>query len=146
MNQPRVEGLREIREDGRVIEPGMSVDEMIARGWQPSKVPRLEWTCGERTVVMTDERGFLCRVLPDKSGVAIIVGGSARILNADGSLRLDIPQQLSGNGRTYSGHFAWFERPHTDSAIALVLKTDSGDYRFDIHAQTGAVLSCSWTK
>jgi hypothetical protein len=152
-----IEHFVKIRRDGKRIEESMDVQAMLAMGWTPDKVVRIEWETDGTKFALDAEQGLLAKVAPDRSAIAVIAetfpDGTANsklsIINADGSVRYIISNTHTINGEVMTGNFAWFEPPNQDSdhCIGIIFQAESAagpeQYQFDLNTETGEVVEAT---
>jgi len=152
----RISNFVELRADGKSIPAGTSVQDMLDRGWTPSKVIALKWRLGEREIEFAPPHGVLAIVVPGEEFVAVMVRRDEAdeirrltVLNADGSVHGELNNQLLVGSKSVEGRFAWFEPAMTPGAdiFGAVFQTRSGDdLRCDIDASSLRVLNIARTR
>jgi len=111
-----VKNLRVVRLDGRVIEAPVTFEKLKTRGLAPERTIAAEWECNGHTVARRAPKGMRARVAEGGELVVVIedetdsgVKGALCVINADGTLRLVVPNEQVINGRVAHGEFCWFE-------------------------------------
>lgn len=143
--------LQEIRADGKVIDETMDFDRMSTLGWAPCRVTKLRWQNDGRQVEVRREAGVVVqrlhsgRFLPALVTMAIDSPASRLcVLNADGSLRLDVPDVQLLAGHAERGAFGWFEKPPAESGnvfrVVFEVARNQAQFAIDIDAESGRVL------
>lgn len=149
-----VEDFVKIRRDGKRIGASMDAQAILALGWRPDKVVRLEWAVDSHKCARDFEYGVLAKVAPDATAIALIEevvesgspGSSFSIINADGTNRYEISNTHRVNGEVLTGNFAWFEAPRQDPehCIGIIFQAESASgpeqYQFDLDVRTGEVI------
>lgn len=151
-----VENFREIRRDGLVIEEGTSLERFFELGLSSEKISKIEWTCGGKNFSILDSRGLTCVVLPDRSGIALILRTAQSqdevlgVVNADGTSRFCLGNIHEVNGKRVTGRYRWFETSRTKKATVFgvvfgyTIKsqkfTMNPDVHFDVDAMTGEIV------
>lgn len=140
--------FQEIRIDGKVIPEGMTVEDMAKRQWPIAKVQTVCWSDGKHTTSLSHEGGLLAKVLPDRSGVIVILfsdgESEARIYNADGSERFTLPRPAR-EVNNLQGRFSWLEASEIDPLhnVGIVYYVvDNGDMLYlDVDVSRGLYAS-----
>jgi hypothetical protein len=152
-----ISNFRELRRDGKVIPEGMTAVQMIAAGWEPDKVLRLQWDWNGHPIELVSPYGFLSRIVRSHEYLAVLedtdaTGDYARlsVYLPDGTIResfpniLEFPGTAQSPARTEPGEYVWFETPKStlSTTFGAVFKVyrNNATYRADIDAATGAVL------
>lgn len=146
-----ISNFLQIRTDGKIVPAGMTVHEMLSRGWVPSKVVSLRWSSSEADVEFPALHGVHGIPVPGGNYVAAILdeddsGINSRlvVLSPDGSVHGRLQNKLVESGLNTGGRFIWFEpamNPGVDR-FGVVFQTDTaGQYRCDIDARGLALLS-----
>lgn len=155
-----IEHFLKIRRDGKRIEEHMDVQAMLAMGWSPDKVVRIEWESNGAKFALDFEHGMLAKVAPDGSAIAVLaesVNGDVAhsklaIINADGTIRHKISNTHTIDGEVMTGHFAWFEpaQHDPDHCIGIIFQAESAvgpeQYQFDLNVTTGEVVEARVTR
>ncbi|QHB70637.1 hypothetical protein [Stenotrophomonas sp. 364] len=140
-----------LREDGKIIDEGITVDRMSALGWKPSLVVEARWKWGGESLSLANPLGLLAIVVPDRERLAILLNTDESRLIAtlhvvDGSTQslTKIPDRLAINDKLEEGTFSWLEYfPHDSKSVFSCMytkKRDQAIYRVDIDAISGSVL------
>lgn len=148
MNQ--IADFVQVRADGKLVPSTLTIKEMLARGWQPSKVVALKWNGGGREVEVQAPSGIHGIVVPGANFVAALYGGDEInprgrliILSSDGSMHGEIDNFVSISGKGFCGTFGWFEpamAPHVDM-FGVVFQTDEQvALRCDVDASTSSFV------
>ena len=146
-----IENFVKIRRDGKRIEEHMDVQSLLALGWGPDKVIRIEWEADGKKCAFDAEQGMLAKVGPDGSAILLlaeavdagVASSKLSILNADGSVRHRISNTHTINGETMTGNFAWFEPARNDPehCVGVIFQAESEagpeQYQFDLNVTTG---------
>ena len=129
---------------------GMTVTEMVALGWSPSKVVALRWEADGAPVEAAVPHGIHGMVVPGAAFVAAILDedgtgtdNQLRVLSPDGAVRGTLPNRLTVSGTDVVGHYAWFEpamEPGTDRFGVVFQAQDGGSYRCDVDANGPRLL------
>jgi hypothetical protein len=135
----------QVRSDGKQVPAGMKVEEMLARGWLPSRVIALKWTYQGRPIEFAAPNGVHGVVVPGGDFVAAIVdegdtndSGCLLVLSANGSVHGRVANEVSVSGKTVHGRFCWFEPPLAPKADVLGTVFQGGStnmYRCDVDAR-----------
>lgn len=141
----------QVRADGKLVPSTLTVRDMLALGWEPSKMVALRWNHGNREVEIEASDGVHGIVVPGANFVAALVGGdetnaSGRlvIISPDGSTHGEIGSPASISGRDVRGAFGWFEPAMTPrmNTFGAVFQTDEqAAFRCDIDATEPALIS-----
>ncbi len=146
--------LEKVRFDGQVLKEGMSVRDLDNPTGQPVRVRTVQWKQDGTTHSYTAPLGLLAFMTKDRQYVAILealdeswLPSKLLILNADGSLRMEVQSDLLIDGRLAHFHFmAVYSSPRPGgSVIRIAAKPDSG-YRFatdrgiDLDVESGEIL------
>jgi hypothetical protein len=147
----QVSKFEQVRADGNVIPAEMTVTEMLARGWGPSKVVALRWLHDGKAVECAAPNGVHGIAVPGGNFVAAIVdedtsGADTQlvVLSPDGSKRGALDNSLRVAGGGVDGRYAWFEpamSPGTNKFGAVFQAGSAGEFRCDIDAGDMRVLS-----
>lgn len=142
---PQVLNFEQLRADGNVIPAAMTVTEMLALGWGPSKVVALRWSHEGRAVEYAAPNGAYGIAVPGGQFVAAILdedpsGTASRlvIFSADGTECGALENSLSLNGIRTAGRYVWFEAAMTPGAdtFGVVFQTATeGEFRCDVEAR-----------
>jgi hypothetical protein len=146
----QISNFIQVRADGKVVPAGMTVKEMLAKGWLPAKVVALRWSCREAPIQFMAPHGAHGILVPGGDFVAAIVDEDENginslltILSADGFIYGQLQNRLVVSGSNVDGHFVWFEpamAPGQDR-FGAVFQTDiAGLYRCDIDARELSIL------
>lgn len=140
----------QVRADGRPVPSTMTVRDMLALGWEPSKVVALRWNHDNREVEFEGADGVHGIVVPGANFVAALVGGdeataSGRliIISPDGSIHGEIGSPTSISGRDVRGAFGWFEpamTPRTNTFGTVFQTDEQAAFRCDIDANEPALI------
>lgn len=155
-----IEHFVKIRRDGKRIEGHMDVQAMLALGWSPDKVVRIEWEADGAKYALDAAHGMLAKVAPDGTAIALLAesvdagvpSSKLSIINADGTIRHSISNTHTIDGETMTGNFAWFEPPlrDTDQCIGVIYQAESKagpeQYQFDLNVTTGEVVEARVTR
>ena len=147
---PSISNFVTHRRDGYDIPEGMTLAEMLRRGWPPDRVVRVSWTSDGAAISLSDDDGLLARVVPGRRFVAVI--GRPRpaatqlglwVIDAAGRrhARVDDTQEILG--ARAKGEFLWFETPvvAAEDRFGVVFQHPDGrQFRLDVDAATGDVL------
>lgn len=140
-----------LREDGKIIDEGITVDRMSALGWKPSLVVEARWKWGEESLSLANPLGLLAIVVPDRERLAILLNtdesrliATLHVVHGSTQSLTQIPDRLAINDKLEEGTFSWFEYfPHDAKSVFSCMytkKRDQAIYRVDIDAISGAVL------
>jgi hypothetical protein len=149
--------MQYIRRDGKIIPEGMTGVQMIAAGWEPEKVLRLQWDCDGERIELTSPYGFLSRIVRSREYLAVLEDTDATgyyaalsVYLPDGTLQQTLPNAVEFPAtaqlpaRSEPGEYVWFLTPKSPlpTAFAAVFKVhrNGATYQVDIDAATGAVL------
>jgi hypothetical protein len=140
-----------LREDGKTIPEGMSSEDIWSKLGGVSRTVGVQWEHAGETHELMNPNGLWVWVLPNRDGIAINDADDSsgkytklRVLNANGTLRFEVPtvQMIKGNLR--AGTFAWYEQPRTlrENAFGVmyVALEDGTMYQLDIDGMTGQVI------
>jgi hypothetical protein len=156
-----VENLRIVRRDGRLIDSPVTVEKLMSLGLKAEKTVAVEWEYKGQTVVRRAPKGMLARLAEGGDLLAVIedetdcgVKGALSVFNADGSLRLVVPNEQVINGRVVvHGEFCWFEPPRSKSVgrFGVIYRITGpshhgGDYQLDIDGLNGSTLGVYETR
>ena len=151
-----IEYFIRIRRDGKRIEEHMDAEAMLALGWSPDKIVRIEWEADGASHARDFVHGVLAEVALDKSAIVLLEegvdGSDLSVINPDGSTRYEIANTHRVDGEVLTGNFAWFEPAHNGSehAIGLIFQAQSAagpeQYQFDLDLATGEVLEARITR
>jgi hypothetical protein len=139
------------RRDGHAIPEGMSLADMLRRGWPADRVVRVGWQSDGGAVRLADDDGLLARVVPGRRFVAVI--GRPRPLATQSGLwvveaggkqatRVDDTQAILGV--RVQGDFLWLEVPVVaaeDRFGVIFQHPDGRQFRLDVDAATGGVVN-----
>jgi hypothetical protein len=145
-----IRNFKKIRRDGQVIDEQMTPAQVFALG-TPQKVMTVQWEYGGRAVARQSQYGLLSRVLSGRELVVILESldasdtrNSLLVLNADGSLRVSVPNDQPINGTKERGEFRWLEAPRKNEAnrFGAVFEPAGRNamFQLDIDGATGQVL------
>jgi hypothetical protein len=145
-----IRNFKKIRWDGQVIDEQMTPEQVFALG-TPQKVITVQWEYGGRPVARQSQYGLLSKVLSGRELVVILEGldasdtrNSLFVLNADGSLRVSVPNDQTINGTTERGEFRWLEAPRKNEAnrFGAVFEPAGRNtmFQLDIDGATGKVV------
>jgi hypothetical protein len=145
-----IRNFQKVRRDGQVIDEQMTVAQIVALG-APQKVTTVQWEYGGHPVVRRSHHGMLSKVLSGGDFVAILEGpddsdsrSALFVLNADGSLRLNVPNEQTINGKKEHGEFRWFEsaRKSDVNRFGVVFEPAGRNamFQLDIDGTTGRVV------
>ena len=150
-----ISNFEQIREDGRILQEGMTLQDLQRLGWNIEKIRKLQWLSDGRRVFVGAEYGFLGKVTPSRQYVMAMdfmdpTGHRSQLksFKADGSLACSIPNDPLVQGEKREGEYQWFEpaRVNAPDAIGVVFRfTKDGasyqsDYQLDIDAASGDIL------
>ncbi|MFB9240273.1 hypothetical protein IV454_23840 [Massilia antarctica] len=151
-----IQNFREIRRDGKVIEAGVDMQAILALGWSPDKIVRLEWEADGRTIHRDCPHGVLAKVLPDRMSIALMehtpvdtgMRKKLSVIDADGTTRYVIADTHVINGRALMGVFAWFEpaRVEPERCFGVIFQTvpdadgTQEQYQFDLDIASGEIV------
>lgn len=141
-----------VREDGKVIVEGMTVNQMLALGWEPCRVVDARWRWQGQPLNVANRFGLLAIVVPDRQWLAVLwnkdeaaVEATLYVISGDGQQQVQIPDELLINGQLEPGIYSWFEGfPHDSPSVFTCMfsrRRDQAMYRVDIDAATGTVLA-----
>ncbi|MCA3696515.1 hypothetical protein [Aquidulcibacter sp.] len=141
----------QVSADGKLIPASMTVRDMLALGWEPSKVVALRWTHDGQQVDVEIPRGIHGVVVPGENFVAALCGadelnldGEVTIFAPDGSMHGKIGGPIAVSGHIFHGTFGWFE-PAMDpkaNTFGAVFQTDQQTtVRCDIDASALALTN-----
>jgi hypothetical protein len=143
--------LKELRQDGRVIDENMTFDVMVEQGWEPSLVIEVQWQHDGKTVRFRHPKGVSVHVVSDRSCAALLLprstepdaGEDFMVVNADGSLRYQVSEVQTLNGRRETGRFEWFEDTDRPDILQCMFRVDRNQAMFalDMELSTGKILS-----
>jgi hypothetical protein len=147
-----ISNFKEIRRDGNVIPESMTIEEFVARGWSPDKVIAVTWNNDGQLVQMKAPHGVLAKTLPDRNGVAWMentdetgMRSSLSVLNADGSVRLAMPDTHLINGALEIGTYCWYEPARSSPGMhfGVVFRIDRNQaiFQLDIDIHSGATAA-----
>jgi hypothetical protein len=147
-----ISNFKEIRRDGNVIRESMTIEEFAARGWSPDKVTGVTWDNDGQLVQMEALHGVLAKTLPDRDGVAWMenadetgLRSSLSVLNADGSVRLVVPDTQLINGRSETGTYCWYEparsSPGTHFGVVFRVDRNQAIFQLDIDMHSGTTAA-----
>ena len=149
----QIVAFAQVRTDGKLVPSDMTVEEMAALGWGPSKVVALRWIYRGEQVTIDGRVGVHGIVVPGANFVAALLGGDEThpnrylvIFSPDGSVHGKINGPISISGREHRGTFGWFEPAMTPAPnmFGAVFQTDrQAALRCDVDASrpalTGAI-------
>lgn len=152
-----IEHFVKIRRDGKRIDESIDVQAMLAMGWTPDKVVRIEWETDSAKFALDAEHGMLAKVAPDRRAIAVLTESVAdgvansklSIINVDGTIRYRISNTHTIDGEVMTGNFAWFEPPRQDPdhCIGIIFQAESAagpeQYQFDLNVETGEVVEAT---
>ena len=155
-----IENFLRIRRDGRRLAEAMDALSILALGWGPDQIVRIEWEADGARHARDFAHGVLAKVSPDKSAIVLleevvasgIQASSLSVINADGSTRYEIANTHRVDGALMTGNFVWFEaaRVDPDHAIGLVFQAHSvagsEQVQFDLNLVTGEVVKARMTR
>jgi hypothetical protein len=102
----------QVRADGKLIPPTLAVREMLALGWEPSKVVALRWTHNGQQIKVELSGGIHGVVVPGENFVAALCGenelsldGEVTIFAPDGSIHGKIGGPIAVSGHDVRGTF-----------------------------------------
>lgn len=141
-----------VREDGKIIDEGITVDRMSELGWKPCRVVEVRWQWQEESLSLANPLGLLAIVVPDRERLAILwntdeSGKRATLYVVEGGNHqlTKISDQLVINGKPENGTYVWFEYfPHYSNGVFSCMFSRARDqaiYRVDIDAASEAILS-----
>jgi hypothetical protein len=140
-----ISNFLQVRSDGKLVPAGMKVEEMLARGWVPSRVIALKWTYQGRPVEFSAPDGVHGILVQGGNFVAAIVddddtgqNSHLLVLSASGSVHGRLTNEVSVAGQTVQGRFCWFEPPMAPGADTLGAIFQGGaerTYRCDVDAR-----------
>lgn len=141
-----------LREDGKIIHEGITVDHMSALGWTPSLVVEARWKWGGESLSLANPLGLLAIVVPDRQRLAILWNtdesrliASLHVVDGGTQSLTQISDRLVINNKPEEGTFSWFEYfPHYSNSVFSCMYTrrrDQGIFRVDIDSISGSVLS-----
>ncbi|MFK3644170.1 hypothetical protein [Pseudomonas protegens] len=147
-----INDFERIREDGKVIDENMTVDQMIALGWSPCRVVEARWRWQEQLLSVVNSRGLLAIVVPDRQHLAILwndddtgVAATLYVVSGDRQQQIRIADKLLINGQLEAGIYSWFEQfPQVSPSIFTCMfsrQRDQAMFRVDIDASTGDIVS-----
>lgn len=141
----------QVRADGKLIPASMAVREMLALGWEPSKVVALRWTHDGQQIDVKSPSGIHGVVVPGENFVAALCGqdelnldGEVTIFAPDGSMHGKIGLPIAVSGHIFRGTFSWFEPAMAPrvNAFGAVFQTDQQTtLRCDIDASALALTN-----
>lgn len=147
----KIANFEQLRADGNVIPVGMTVREMLARGWGPSKVIELRWSYEDRMIEYAAPKGVLAIPVRGGNFVAAIVDQDSSGVNTrlvvflpDGSRHGVLENRVRTTVGDLNGMYGWFEDPLNagDDKFGVVFQTEmAGDFRCDIDARDLRVLA-----
>lgn len=157
-----VQDFCKIRRDGRVIEEDMTLERRHELGWPVSKITRIEWRCDGNTISLEDPRGLTSVILPDRSGVVLMLHTAQSsdevlgVVNADGTSRFCLGNVQEINGEKFTGKYRWFQptRINKPTVFGVVfgytIKSQEfimhPDVHLDVDAMTGEIISSHPTR
>lgn len=146
----RVSNFVQVRADGKQVPAGMTVAEMLAQGWAPSKVVALRWEDDGAPVEAAAPHGIHGIVVPGAAFVASILdedgsgtNSQLQVLSPDGAVQGRLPNRLTVSGSEVVGHYSWFEpamEPGTDRFGVVFQAQDGASYRCDVDASEPRLL------
>ena len=124
--------------------------QIIALG-APQKVTTVQWEYGGHPVGRRCHHGMLSKVLSGRDFVAVLERlddsdsrSTLFVLNADGSLHLNVPNEQTINGKKEHGEFRWLEsaRKSDVNRFGVVFEPDGRNamFQLDIDGATGRVV------
>lgn len=147
----QVSNFEQIRADGNVVPAAMTVTEMLARGWGPSKAIALRWFRNGDAVEYAAPNGIHGIAVPGGDFVAAILEEDSSgtnswltILSPDGSIRGKLENNLKHAGVDTDGRFVWFEpamEPGVNKFGVVFQTAAQGEFRCDIDARELRVLT-----
>jgi hypothetical protein len=152
-----ISNFQALRRDGKVIPEGMTGVQMIAAGWEPDKVLRLQWDWCGHPIELPSPYGLLSRIVPSREYLAVLEDTDATgdratlsIYLPDGTLQksflniLEFPETANMPAHKEAGEYVWFEtsKSPVPTAFTVVFKVyrNGATYRVDMDAATGIVL------
>lgn len=141
-----------LREDGKIIDEGMTVDRMSALEWTPCLVVEARWKWRGKSLSLANPLGLLAIVVPDRQRLAVLwntdesrVIATLYVLDGGEQRLTQVPDQLLINEKPEDGTFSWFEYfPHYSNSVFSCMytkKRDQAVYRVDIDSISGTVVS-----
>ena len=159
-----IQDFYEIRQDGKIIPEGMTVEQIFALG-EISRVVEAHWTnaANQRPVSLKSPFGVFAYIVPGREFIAAMVhtkkgngsAGDLIVVNPDGSVRFKVPPVQTINGQDMKGVFRGITNTPkaADGFFGAVFEVDFGNiylsnaqFRLDIDAATGEVVGCSETR
>lgn len=147
----QISNFSEVRADGRTIPSTMTVNDMLAAGWESSKVIMLKWTQEEEPVEIYGKYGVHGIVVPGGNFVAAIYeeGETDKftklaILLPDGSIHGELKNSITISTRKIYGCYKWFEpatNPRTNTFGVVFQTENDGDFICDVDANTLCAVS-----
>ena len=150
-----ISDLRQLRNDEMTILPGMTSTDVWNLSGGPVRVKTLLWSNRGKEVRFETANGALSKVVPSCQYIAVMIAADEawtssrlQILNADGGLRFQVPDEFLINGLARKCNFGWFTdaflaAPEAFGIVVTVHRT-RGDYdihyQIDLDAETGRVL------
>jgi hypothetical protein len=147
----QVSNFVQVRADGKLVPSTLTVKEMLALGWTPSKVVALRWTHDGKEVEVDAPYGVHGIVVPGANFVAAVHDeeeadrhGRLMILSPNGSVYSELENRVSVFGHEYNGRYGWFEpamTPRIDTFGAVFQTDGQGDLRCDVDASGPQLLN-----
>lgn len=152
-----ISNFMKIRRDGKIIPEEMTLEQLEDIGWAPDKITRVQWDYEGRRIELNDPdgSGLYVEVIDDRTAVAVNMDEYISIIDADGSLRLRVPNVQNIGGKELKGKFAWFGEvesgmTHCFAVVFEVppVKWDEGSdfYLLHIDSMNGKLLKWHWTR
>ncbi len=130
----------------------MTLDRMAELGWAPDRVVSVQWRFGDRQIELKHPNGVLAKLLPSRAAVVLMPldGRKLEVLNADGTVRLQIANEQTVDGKRSNGVFSWFEDLIGGSPcmfyVVFEAEPDHRLFLLDIDARTGKLLNARPTR
>jgi hypothetical protein len=151
MDLKMISQVLEMREDGKAITEGMTSEDIWGKFGGVSRTIGVQWEHAGETHKLENPNGLWVWVLPQRDGIAINDADDPsgkytklRVLNANGSLRFEVPTVQTIKGNLHAGTFAWYEKPRTSRenafGVMYVALEDGTMYQLDIDGGTGQVI------
>ncbi|MGB8843104.1 MAG: hypothetical protein WCC64_18775 [Aliidongia sp.] len=145
-----IQNFRKIRRDGKIIDDSMTIDEIFSWG-TPEKIIELRWDNNNQPTSLKSIHGVLAKIVSGGEYIAAKIhnddsgrNSTLWIINADGSMRLQIPNDHSINGKNVSGDFGWLEKSRTQQPNIFGVIFECRDknlmFQLDIDAANGNVI------
>lgn len=150
----QISSFEQVRFDGQVLKEGMTVRDLQNPTGKPIRIQTIRWLEGEDVHTYTGHFGILAQYTPSRQYIAVLEAPAESwypsrllILNANGTVSLEFPNQILVNDRMESCHvIAVYSSPCPGLNTIRVAVTRHSGYPFaldravDIDAENGKIL------